>query len=101
MRKIIVGIFNQDMDPIFIHCDNQSYIKLFENTIFHDMSKHIDITYNHLRYCMKSRIMMFQYIPAKEKDVDILTKTLSRGKFEFHRCRIGVVQNPFLAKMKC
>jgi hypothetical protein len=35
---------------------------------------------------------------TEEQDVDILTKALSRGKFEFHRCRIGVVDNPFLAE---
>ncbi len=40
--------------------------------------------------------MLLQYIPTKEQYVDILTKDLLRGKFEFHKCRIGVVDNPFL-----
>lgn len=40
--------------------------------------------------------MLLQYIPTEDKDVDILRKALVRGKFEFHRCRIGVVKNPFL-----
>jgi len=44
------------------------------------------------------RIMLLQYVSTKEQDVAILTKALSRGKFEFHRCRIGVVENPFLTK---
>ena len=35
--------------------------------------------------------MFFHYILTEEQDVDILTKALSRGKFEFHRYRIGVV----------
>ena len=34
-------------------------------------------------------------------NADILTKALSRGKFEFHRCGIGVVDNPFLAEREC
>lgn len=42
--------------------------------------------------------MLLQYILTKEQDENILTKTLSRGKFVFHRCRIGVVDNPFLAE---
>ena len=45
--------------------------------------------------------MLLQYIPTKEQDVDILTKALSRGKFEFHRCKIGVVDNPFLSEREC
>lgn len=45
--------------------------------------------------------MFLQYISTKEQDVDILTKSLSRGKFKFNRCGIGVVDNPFLAKREC
>jgi hypothetical protein len=29
-----------------VYCDNQSCIKLYENPIFHDHSKHIDIKYH-------------------------------------------------------
>ena len=45
--------------------------------------------------------MLLQYILTCEQDDDILTKDLLRGKFEFHRCRIGVVDNPFLFKREC
>jgi hypothetical protein len=47
MRKILVGLFGQMMDPTVIYCDNQSCIKLSENHVFHDRSKHIDIWYHH------------------------------------------------------
>ena len=43
MRKILVGLFGSQMDPSTIHCDNQSFIKLSVNHVFHDRSKHIDI----------------------------------------------------------
>ena len=48
MRKILVGFFGQMMYPMMIYCDNQSCINLFENLVFHDQSKHIDIWYHHL-----------------------------------------------------
>jgi hypothetical protein len=41
MRKILVGLFGQRMDPTVIYCDNQSCIKLSENPVFHDRSKHM------------------------------------------------------------
>ena len=34
MRKILVGLFGQRMDPTVIYCDNQSRIKLSENPFF-------------------------------------------------------------------
>eukprot|EP00253_Pinus_taeda_P007845 PITA_07845 len=58
MRKILVGLFGQMMDPTMIYCDNQICIKLSENPVFHDKSKHIDIFYHHLRDCVVKRIMM-------------------------------------------
>jgi len=101
MRKILVGLFGQKMDLTTIYCHNQSCIKLFENTVFHDWSKHIDIQYHHLRDCVLRWIMLFDCIPTKKQDADILTKALSRCKFEFHRYRIRVVDNPFLVVREC
>jgi hypothetical protein len=37
------------MAPTVIHCDNQSCIKLSENPVFHDRSKHIEIRYHFIR----------------------------------------------------
>ena len=101
MRKMLMGLFSKDIDLIVIYCDNQSCIKLYENPIFHDRSKHIDIRHHHLWDCVQRRIMMLLYIPTEEQDADKLKKALSRGKLEFHKCKIRVVQNPFLYKREC
>eukprot|EP00253_Pinus_taeda_P014239 PITA_14239 len=101
MRKILVGLFRQRMDPTTIYCDNQSCIKLSENPVFHDRSKHSDIRYHHLRDCVVKRIMLLLYVSTEEQDADILTKALSKCKFEFHRDRIGVTDNPFLIEKEC
>ena len=45
--------------------------------------------------------MLLQYISTDEHDADILTKALSKCKFEFHRDRIGVADNPFLVEREC
>jgi len=45
--------------------------------------------------------MLLEYIPMEEKEADILTKALPRYKFEFHRDRIRVVDNPFLVEREC
>ena len=69
--------------------------------VFHDRSKHIDIWYHHLRDCVLRWIMLLYYIPTEEQDADILTKALPRCKFEFHRDRMGVVDNPFVVEREC
>jgi len=45
--------------------------------------------------------MLLEYIPTEEKDVDIMTKEFPRCKFEFHRDKIGVADNPFLIEREC
>ena len=101
MRKIMVGQFGSQMDPTVIHCDNQSCIKLSFNPVFHDSSKNIDIRYDHLRDCVKRRIMLLQYIPTEDQDAYILTKALGKRKIEYHRDRIEVAYNPFLVEKEC
>eukprot|EP00253_Pinus_taeda_P006891 PITA_06891 len=73
MRKILVGLFKS----------------------------HIDIRYHHIRGCVQQRIMLVSYIPTEDQDVDILTKALTRSKFEYHRGRIGVADNPYLVEREC
>jgi len=78
MRKILVGLFDQQMDPTMVYYDYQSCIKLSETLVFHDRSNHTDIQYHHPQDYMQRRIMLPKYIPIKEDDVDILTKEMSR-----------------------
>jgi hypothetical protein len=101
MRKILVGLFGSHLDSIVIYCDNHSCIKISINHVFHDRSKHIDIWYHHLRGCVQRKIMLLQYIPTEDQDADILMKALTRRKFEYHRDRIGVKDNPFLVEREC
>jgi hypothetical protein len=49
LRNMLVGLFGQEMSPTVIHCDNQSCIKLSENPVFHDRSKHIETRYHFIR----------------------------------------------------
>jgi hypothetical protein len=47
--KLLAGLFGQELEPTMIHCDNQSCIKLSENPVFHDESKHIQIIYHFIK----------------------------------------------------
>eukprot|EP00253_Pinus_taeda_P032559 PITA_32559 len=47
--KMFFGLFGQPLRPSVIYCDNQSSIKLAENPVFHDRSKHIGIKYHFIK----------------------------------------------------
>jgi hypothetical protein len=101
LRKLLLGLFRQELEATVIHCDNQSCIKLSENPVFHDRSKHIDIRYHFIRDCVQRGAVRLDYIQTDEQMEDIFTKALSRQKFEKFRDQMGLRQNPFLAKREC
>jgi hypothetical protein len=46
--KLLVGIFDLELEPTLIHCDNQSCVRISKNPAFHDKSKHIEMKYNYI-----------------------------------------------------
>jgi hypothetical protein len=101
LRKILADLFDIDLDPTTIFCDNQSCIKLSENPVFHDRSKHIEIIYHFIRDKVQNGVVKPQYVPTNEQVADILTKGLPKGMFEYFREKLGVVENPFFTKREC
>jgi hypothetical protein len=75
-----------------ILCDNQRCIKMTENPVFHDRSKHIEIRYHFIRDMVQRGALKLQYISTDEQVVDVMTKPLSRVKFEHFRDKLGIVQ---------
>ena len=49
LHKLMVDLFDMELSPTVIKCDNQSCIKFSENPVFHDRSKHIEIRYHFIR----------------------------------------------------
>jgi hypothetical protein len=82
LHKLLTDLFDHEMDPI-ITCDNQSCVKLFENPVFHDRSKHIEIKYHYIRDMLQRKAVHVQYLPTHEQIADIFTKPLANTKFEY------------------
>jgi len=49
LRKMLHGLFGSMLRPTMIYSENQSCIKLYENPVFHDQSKHIEIKYHFIK----------------------------------------------------
>ena len=51
LRKFRLNLLKEKMEVTIILSDNHSCIKLFENPMFHDQSKHIDIRCHFIKDC--------------------------------------------------
>jgi hypothetical protein len=81
-----------EMRATAILCDNQSCIKMTENLVCHDRSKHIEIRYHFICDMVQRGALKLQYISKDEQVSDVLTKPLSRVKFEHFQDKLGIVR---------
>ena len=98
LRKLMSGIFDMEVDTTVIFCDNQSCIKMTENSVFHEKLKHIEIRYFYIRDMVQKGSIKLQYGGTDEQVANILTKPLSQVKFKYFCDKLGVVQNNFTCK---
>ena len=59
--------------------------------MFHDKSKHIEIKYQYICGMVEKGAVKLQYVATDEQVADVLTKPLSKVKFEYFRDKLGVV----------
>jgi hypothetical protein len=98
LRKLLAELFDLELEATCIWCDNQSCVKLTENPVFHDKSKHIEIKYHNIRDMVQKGAVKLQYVATDEQIADVLTKPLSRVKFVYFRDKLGVVQKDVPSK---
>ena len=98
LQKLLARLFDLELEATCIWSDNQSCVKLLENPVFHDKSKHIEIRYHYIRDMVQRGAVKLQYIATDEKIDDMLTKPLSKVKFVYFGDKLGVVQNDVPSK---
>jgi hypothetical protein len=66
------------MSTIYVHCDNQSAIRITQSSMYNDKSKHIHRRYNTIKYLLSNRIIIIDPVKSKKNIMDLLTIGLSR-----------------------
>lgn len=83
------------------HSDDKSCIILFENPVFYDYSKYIDIWPHFLMDRVQKGAVFFEYVPSDSQVANIFMKTLAKGKFEMLREKLVLVDKTLLVKREC
>jgi len=73
-QKELLDLCEGPLSPTWIHCDNESCIRLMEDLVFHATTKHINNKYHYVRSLVQDGFMELHYLPTDEKVADILTK---------------------------
>ena len=70
--------------------DNQGAIAAMKKDVQHSKLKHLELKYYFLKKVVEEERMNVEYCPTDEMIADVLTKALSRQKFEYFSARMGV-----------
>jgi len=89
------------LEPVIIHYDDQSCIKISKNHVFNDRSKHMEMRYHYVHDIVQRRAFSLQYILTNEKTMDVLTKPLLKMKFKYFGDKLGLVENAPLIEREC
>ncbi|XP_019095528.1 PREDICTED: uncharacterized protein LOC109130439 [Camelina sativa] len=73
-----------------LYCDNLSAVYLTANLAYHKRTKHFDVDYHYVREHVVLKTLVVTHIPGEQQIVDIFTKSLPIGTFEFLRSKLGV-----------
>lgn len=90
-RRILGKLGLRRSESTVLHCDNAAAEQLIKNPVFHRRTKHIDIKFHYTRDIMKQGLLTVKHIASNKQLADILTKPLTRDKFEANLHKISLV----------
>jgi hypothetical protein len=74
-------------------CDNESEIRMADNPVEHNRTKHIDIWYHFLRDHQQKRDIEISYVSTHNQLADIFTKPLDEKTFSKLRNELNILDS--------
>jgi hypothetical protein len=74
--KGLLKKLNVNTEAVTLYNDNQWAMKLVENPVRHDRTKHFDIRYHYIRELSESKEINIKYCEIQKMPADMMTKGL-------------------------
>ncbi|WVZ61109.1 hypothetical protein U9M48_011031 [Paspalum notatum var. saurae] len=92
LKRVLGDVLGVKISTPKLRMDNQSAIELSKNPVFHERSKHIDVKFHFIRECVGNGDIDLKFAGTQEQLMDILTKPLTKERFQELREKIGVIK---------
>lgn len=90
IKQLLSDIGEYRQDTMCLHLDNQSAISVIKNVNFHKRCKHIEIKYHFIKEKYYQKTIDLKFVGSSYQYADILTKPLSKDRFQFLRTKLGM-----------
>ncbi|CAA0823425.1 cysteine-rich RLK (RECEPTOR-like protein kinase) 8 [Striga hermonthica] len=75
-----------------LYCDNQSSIRIAENPVYHERTKHVEVHYHFVREKVLTEEIEMKHVGTEDQVADVFTKGLNSSNFEEFRTCLGMVR---------
>ena len=83
LRLLLADIGVSFSHPTSMYYDNQSYIQIAHNSVFHDRTKHIEIDCHLTRHHLKRGTITLHFVSSSLQIADFFTKAHFISHFRF------------------
>ena len=91
LKRLLAELQIKGCTPINVWCDNMSAIKMANNPVHHDRTKHVEIDRHFIKEKVDNSVIKLAYVPSRNQIADVMTKSLTQEKFESFKSKLGMV----------
>ena len=90
MHGILTEFGIRTSPSVDIYCDNQSTIKISNDLVHKQGTKHIEVHMHYIRELVHDKIITLHLCPTEEHIVDSFTKSFIEKRFVYLKSLLGV-----------
>lgn len=90
--RLLAELGVDNLQPVTLHCDNQSALYIAKNPVFHKRTKHIELDCHFTRDKVLEGLLQLSYLPTQHQLDDILTKVVPSPQFRELLSKLGMSQ---------
>lgn len=82
IKRIMRDLNFEVKESMRLHCDNQAAVKIANNPVLHDRTKHVEIDRHFIKDHLEKGTIKLPYVASKDQLADMLTKAVCTEVFQ-------------------